>query len=602
MFKKINNLLALPLLPITRNAVFFVMMFILGTVCTYAVLPERRGAHVFEFWWQELFVDVYFVCALLAAIPEKVRRWVRLALYIIFYAIAIVDVYCFVKFDSTLTPTMLMLVGETDPREASEFLSTFLDPSLASTPVGWLLLLLFAHVIFTLRHKLWRAFRLPHVKLPTIRWRRNREGAVAGVLVMVILSLAWPKSAGNKQAVAKIMSVPSLGDIERLLATRGHAVMYEPVYRLAFSVRSNNLANKQVNTLLKASAKVRVDSCKFTTPRIVLIIGESYGRHHSQLYGYRMPTTPRQRRLMRRGELVRFDDVVTPFNLTSYVFKNVLSMHVVGQQGDWCDYPLFPQIFRKAGYHVTFITNQFLSKAKEEVYDFSGGFFLNDPTLSEQEFDTRNTSLHTYDEGLLDDYAALKREDTDHNLTIIHLLGQHVTYPDRYPADRRKFTKDDYGWRTELNDKQRAVLADYDNAVLYNDSIVAAVVKLFAKQDAVVIYMPDHGEECYEENRGFICRLHSARVDYKLAHYEFEIPFWIYGSRIFRQRHPDLWHTITAARHRRFMTDALPYLMLHLAGIYTQLYQPQFDILSPQYDEKRPRLLKNSVDYDTLRP
>ena len=146
------------------------------------------------------------------------------------------------------------------------------------------------------------------------------------------------------------------------------------------------------------------------------------------------------------------------------------------------------------------------------------------------------------------------------------------------------------------------MLADYDNAVLYNDSIVAAVVKLFAKQDAVVIYMPDHGEECYEENRGFICRLHSARVDYKLAHYEFEIPFWIYGSRIFRQRHPDLWHTITAARHRRFMTDALPYLMLHLAGIYTQLYQPQFDILSPQYDEKRPRLLKNSVDYDTLRP
>ena len=50
------------------------------------------------------------------------------------------------------------------------------------------------------------------------------------------------------------------------------------------------------------------------------------------------------------------------------------------------------------------------------------------------------------------------------------------------------------------------------------------------------------------------------------------------------------------------MTDALPYLMFHLAGIYTQLYQPQFDILSPQYDEKRPRLLKNSVDYDTLRP
>ena len=585
--------------PLRRNGAFFVFMYALGMACSWLCYLSSH----YDPLYAELFIDVYALCVVLALLPGRIRVWTRRVLYLCLYAVAFIDLYCLAKFDSTLTPTMLMLVGETDPREAGEFLSTFLDPSLAATPVGWLLLLCFVHIVFTLRHKLWRAFRLPHIKLPTLRWRQDKEGAVAGALVIAVLFWACPKCAGNKQAVAKIMSVPTLGDIERLLSIRGHAVMYEPVYRLAFSMRSNNLANQQVSTLLKASSKVAVDSCKFTTPRIVLIIGESFGRHHSQLYGYRMPTTPRQRRLMRRGELIRFDDVVTPFNLTSYVFKNVLSMHVIGQKGEWCDYPLFPQIFRKAGYHVTFITNQFLPKAQEEVYDFSGGFFLNEPTLSEQEFDTRNSSLHTFDEGLLNDYASLKSEDTEHNLTIIHLLGQHVTYRDRFPSDRQKFTKDSYTtFRPELNDKQRAVLADYDNAVLYNDSIVAAIVKLFSKQDAVVIYMPDHGEECYEENRGFICRLHSARVDYKLAHYEFEIPFWIYGSRLFRRRHSDLWHRIIAARHRRFMTDALPYLLIHLAGIYTPLYHPQYDILSPQYDEKRPRLLKNSVDYDKLRP
>ncbi|MFC2450742.1 MAG: hypothetical protein ACFNQA_05235, partial [Flavobacteriaceae bacterium] len=41
------------------------------------------------------------------------------------------------------------------------------------------------------------------------------------------------------------------------------------------------------------------------------------------------------------------------------------SLHVVGEKGEWCDYPLFPSLFRKAGYHVTFITNQFLPKAKQ---------------------------------------------------------------------------------------------------------------------------------------------------------------------------------------------------------------------------------------------
>ena len=145
MLKKINNLLALPLLPITRNPLFFVMMFILGTVCTYAVLPERRGAQVYEFWWQELFVDVYVVCALLALIPERFRRWVRLVLYVIFYAIAIVDVYCFVKFDSTLTPTMLLLVGETNSGEASEFFRSYLSWDLLSGRLGWFLGMAFPH-------------------------------------------------------------------------------------------------------------------------------------------------------------------------------------------------------------------------------------------------------------------------------------------------------------------------------------------------------------------------------------------------------------------------------------------------------------------------
>lgn len=74
------------------------------------------------------------------------------------------------------------------------------------------------------------------------------------------------------------------------------------------------------------------------------------------------------------------------------------------------------------------------------------------------------------------------------------------------------------------------MLSHYDNATLYNDSIVAQIVKRFQKQDAIVIYVPDHGEECYEENRGFICRNHSAEIDWPLAHYEFEIPFWIYCS------------------------------------------------------------------------
>ena len=49
------------------------------------------------------------------------------------------------------------------------------------------------------------------------------------------------------------------------------------------------------------------------------------------------------------------------------------------------------------------------------------------------------------------------------------------------------------------------------------------------------------------------------------------------------------------------MTDALPHLLLYLAGIQTPTYKEEYNILSPKYDEMRPRILKNSADYDKLR-
>jgi heptose-I-phosphate ethanolaminephosphotransferase len=127
------------------------------------------------------------------------------------------------------------------------------------------------------------------------------------------------------------------------------------------------------------------------------------------------------------------------------------------------------------------------------------------------------------------------------------------------------------------------------------------ICKRFENQDAIVIYMPDHGEECYEENRGFICRNHSASIDWPLAHYEFEIPFWIYCSPKYAHSRPEIFKEIVQARKRRFMTDALPDMLLYLAGISSKDYHEEYNILSSKYDEMRPRILKATTDYDKLR-
>lgn len=594
-------------------------MYLLGVISALLTLPNITGAKLYSNLWAELFMDVYIMAAILTVLPFRLRRWVRALLYIVYYAVAIIDVYCFWKFNSTLTPSMLMLVNETDPREASDFLSSFLSFDLLFSPLSWIFGLITIHLLWAIRHSLMKGLQrhFPVKSLPNTIHNRlkpltplfNSRGSViaASVITLVTLGISICSSIENKSLIYDLYTAKNVGEVEHKLTKNPKAENYLPIYRLAFSMFNNHLAEKQLAICYKVTEKAKVDSCSFSSPKIVLIIGESYGKVHSAQYGYDKNTTPRQKRMARKGLLTPFTDVVSCWNLTSYVFKNILSTHVIGQSGEWCDYPLFPVLFKKAGYKVTFLTNQFLTRKGEAVYDFSGGFFLNDPQLNSALFDRRNTTLHRFDRGLLDDYdnmaeADKKQQDKTPQLIIFHLMGQHVSYRTRYPKDRKRFNASDYDEsRPDLNHKQKEMLADYDNAILYNDSIVDAICKRFRKQEAIVIYMPDHGEECYEPGRGFFCRHHNDKVDWPLAHYEFEIPFWIYCSRLYAARHPEVVKAIRRARHKRFMTDALPHLLMGIAGIHTKYYNEKWDLLSPQYDENRPRILKNTADYDLLR-
>ena len=610
IFKMIGWLFA----PIEKNGAFFVFMFALGYLCTQLeIMPyylRNRGALPYELSVPELFLDIYFLCAVLTLIPRKIRIFVKALLYLLLYSVAIVDMYCYERFESTLTPTMLMLVGETNAQEVREFLSGYLSWDVVKTNVGWILLLALIHILWTFLRRLLRKWRermiLPKVQPAFVTGLRVVFSCVIAWLLYDAFSQTWP----NKVAIGRLFSYDTIGQVEHELTKKDQAKLYVPPYRLAFSLYANRLASRQIVQLEAASKKIRIDSCSFRVPEIVLVIGESYNKHHSQLYGYDKPTTPRQMAMAADSSLVVFTDVVASWNLTSFVFKHMLSLWAVGEEGEWCDEPLFPEVFRKAGYQVDFLTNQFQPKAKDAVYDFSGGFFLNDPDFSKRQFDTRNSRTYRYDETLLKAYDALNQRDKSRDsletskiqgrLTILHLMGSHVDYRARYPKQRQYFSPSMYQ-RPELTDKQRRILSDYDNSLRYNDSILWAITQRFMDKDAVVIYVPDHAEEIFDGKPYIYGRMHGANIDYRLARNEMEIPFWIWGSPRYIERHPYGWKAIQAAKDRPLMTDVLPHLLLYLGGISTPLYHPELNVITPEYNTRRPRILKGVTDYNMLK-
>lgn len=584
--------------PLQINGAFFVFMFILALPTKFCL--HKYSQYSYTFSGTELFFDLYLICIILTLLPKIIRKWVRLLLAVLLYIIALVDMFCYVHFDSVLTPTMLMLFLETNRQEMQEFLDTYLGLDLITSKTGWILLVALLHFLWALisdRVKNWLKRHLPTKSFSTLHFK-----SMLGGVVFVIFTYSMIKCLPNQIAIYQLMQKSSFEDMKsefgagELKPIR----LFLPIHRMVFSLYANHLTSKQITHLLKATEEVKVDSCNFRSPQIVLIIGESYNRHRSQLYGYDKPTTPRQLQRMQDSTLIAFTDVVTPWNITNYVFKYFFSTHSVDDGREWRNCPMFPTIFRKAGYHVSFFTNQFLPKADEAILYFSGGFFLNNSQLSEQMFDVRNTQLHSFDDGVLQDYDS-QNQHYDHQLTIFHLIGQHVSYQERFPIkSHRKFTPSDYPDK-KLSEAQLQINADYDNATLYNDSIVDEIIHRFENENAIVIYMPDHGEECFNDSLNFFGRMHTDIIDYRLAREEFEIPFWVWASEKYRQTHPNEWEAVKRYRYRAYMTDLLPHMLLFLGGIYTKEYRKEYDVLNSAYNEKRPRLLRNSIDYNKLK-
>lgn len=599
------------LLPVRANALFFLFMYLLGAVCCVAIpYGGSRMVGVFE-----LFSDLYLLCVLLLLFPHGVRCVLRSLLCAVFYLIAVVDMALYVRFGSPIVPIHIQMLMQTDEREATEALETYLSTDLLASPLSLILLVLAAHLLALHYRKPLAA----HLAMAFSSRRRALSG-VCSVLVVLLFCLGFFPTTDSKEYIFRIVALEQDElQVQQAKDFNPKTTYYLPIYRAVYALSENHRLGAVRRELAESMRKASVDSCTYTSPDIVLIIGESLNRSHMSLYGYDKATTPCQERCAEAGGMAVFSDAVSPWNVTCEAFQSILSTHCAGMPRGWSSQPLFPAIFRKACYTTTLLSNQFVLRSGS-FSAFKEDLFLNNPVFSKQMFDFRNDATHTYDEGLLDDYNALfegKNAPIDSNnapldgnksslapadsapcrLTIFHFLGVHADFNARYPKAWAKYSGKDYRWK-DLSAAEREVLASYDNAVRYNDHVIGRIIQAFEHKDAVIVFLSDHGERVFDNgSKGWGRTLTWDRND---VVQQFEVPFWIYASPQYRRKRPRLWERIQAVKDKPYMTDALPHLLFRLAGIHSRWYSPQHDILDSRYDAGRKRLLRNERDYDQI--
>ncbi len=575
--------------------------FVLYFVCTMGSLTLRhihgRLLHENDASLHALAASVciYFAMAYAFALLMKVarRRWVNLCVYGLVTFLFLVDQFLSALFGMRLSPQVLTLLAETTAEETSGFLRAFLFQPQALRVYATVLACVLAAWLFSLAYSRWGQ-SLYDKFTDTVR---RRLKCLAGALVAAVLVGATVSA----RTYVTMWSYTSMGEFE-LWEDDAVCAPTDPFTEILYSVKGCLLSTEEMKKSVAATLRMRRDNHIVAADDslvVILVLGESYIKSHAQIYGYPLPTAPFMESEARAGRLSVFRDAVTPYAHTTNVVRNLFCCSVLSEGERWNEKPLFPAVFKSAGYRVTLYDNQ-NNTLGGSVFDFALGSFLYNPDIKRVAYDRTNDHNYEYDGQLVDAY---KRDETlsgAYNLVMFHLWGQHLSAADRFPStlENNRFTPADVPNKAPwLNDRKRQEIADYDNATLYNDRQTERILSLFADKNAVAVILSDHGEEIYDY------RDHKGRTNDPLTpqklHALYDVPFMVWTSDRYRERHPDVMAALRRAVSLPLYTDDLCHLLFALAGIRTPYYNARHDCLSNSYAPPR-RIVEGVENYDVL--
>ncbi|WP_080234926.1 phosphoethanolamine transferase [Helicobacter pylori] len=501
---------------------------------------------------------VYYGCAL---IPKKRLRysleWLFIGSGIIFSVAEIFTLFMFkMPFSKGLIDTLLA----TNSSETMAFIKSYKN-----------YLFYYAFILIALL-----------IMIKIIRFRALVPGVIAGVLGLSILTIG---SVRNIKHLTKNDAI-----LKRSLFSLSLARGFYSIYLSLFDRQQAIKFYSFFSNLYLPSDYL---SSTGDVPNVVLVIGESASRNFMQLYGYSVPNNPLLSELANEREREResnnlfvFSDVISKEANTSDVFESLLNYSNAETNKPWYHYHNMIDIFKRSHYETFWlekqmvdewgITQNLVSNRSKNRYYILGNY-------------------GEYDEELVKFYSKnVQPQLKSKNFIVFHLIGSHSLYADRFPKSFAKFKPSDLSFSNlhASNDRDKQIVADYVNSLYYNDAVLNGIFNLFKDKDAIVFYLSDHAQDVFESGSTYGHRCSKAGL---------EIPFMIYVSDIFKEKHPEKVKLIKNALNKPFMSDDLIHSLLPLVGIRTKDEIESKNLFSPQFDAQRKRAVcHGSMDYDKV--
>ena len=502
--------------PITSQPAFFILLFILlGVPDIYSILVQHSLLPLFKTSFA--FFSCYILALPVVFLKERSRQFYKIVLLVFAGLFFFVDIYLLLLYNETfgtITKDAIAAVLATNPGEAVEYIYTYF------TIGNMLIISVFLSAVLILFNYL-RKLR--------IKWNNIAKCAV---LVLLLFS------------VFKFLS-----EIEKIKNTN---------FVYLITKECPDLREYRQNPSVTGNESVE---------NIVLLIGESFSNFHSSLYGYEKKTNPLLGKLESDSALFVYENTTSACVTTIPAMKSIMMSYTdsMSDSIEWYRCITLIEVMQKIHYKTYWFSNQ----SKTGIYDNEVGRFAD--LCDEQTFvgdKHSGMSRNNKDEELIPFVEECLSDSAQSKFIVVQMMGSHSTFNMRYPESYGVFDNEDYNMtHPGLSRENKQMLAEYDNSILYNDYVVNELLHRFVNEDAIVFYLSDHGIDVFNSSNDYVGH---AKTDNAISvNAAKQIPFMVYTSPIFREKHPELQLRIENAVDRPYRTDSIMYTIMDVAGVET---------------------------------
>lgn len=298
----------------------------------------------------------------------------------------------------------------------------------------------------------------------------------------------------------------------------------------------------------------------------VLVIGESQNRAHMQAYNYHRATTPWLDSMKNDKNMLLFTKAYSchthtvPTLLYALTAKNQYNNIAVKNAVSVLE------VAEAAGFETVWLSNQ----VKYSAWNTPVTSIASEANQQKWINSTLGESTNTdyFDGKLIEELEKIKI--TDKMLIVMHLMGNHGSYEQRYPKAFEKYDG-------------KNTIDKYDNSIIYNDYVMSQVYKRARKIPNFkgLVYCSDHAD-AIDKNLSH----DAAQFDFDMTH----IPLYIYLSDSYIQNNSAKYKSLEKQKNKLFTNDLLFNLMLGVLGInLNNIYEPNNDPTADTFDNNKER-------------